>query len=197
MKLFLRVCLLVFCFVPSLCAAPGAVRCGKLLDVRTGKLVADQMVVFDDNGTVTAVGAAASVTPPKGVTPIDLSGFTCLPGLIDVHTHLTSDPYMSGYEGLGVSFPREAIIGAKNANKTVRAGFTTVRNVGAGGFSDVALRDGINAGDVPGPRMFVSGPPLGITGGHCETIFFPSIFTTKKRELRMARGKLVPRFAKW
>ena len=180
MKLFLRVCLLVFCFVPSLFAAPGAVRCGKLLDVRTGKLLVDQMIVFDESGTVASASASASATLPKGVTPIDLSGFTCLPGLIDVHTHLTSDPYMSGYEGLGVSFPREAIIGAKNANKTVRAGFTTVRNVGAGGFSDVALRDGINAGDVPGPRMFVSGPPLGITGGHCDNNLLPFDFHYKE-----------------
>ena len=168
MKLVFRVCLLVFYFAPGVFAAPGAVRCGKLVDVHTGKVVVNQLVTFDETGTIVAVGAAASATLPKGVTPIDLSGSTCLPGLIDVHTHITYDPYMSGYEGLGVSYPREAVIGAKNANKTIRAGFTTVRNVGAGGFSDVALRDGIDAGDVPGPRMFVSGPALGITGGHCD-----------------------------
>ena len=186
MKLVFRVCLLVFCFVPAAFAAPGAVHCGKLVDVRTGKTLLDQVVVFDESGTITAVGAAASAALPHGATPIDLSGSTCLPGLIDVHTHLTSDPYMSGYQGLGVSFPREAIIGAKNANKTVRAGFTTVRNVGAGGFSDVALRDGINAGDVPGPRMFVSGPPLGITGGHCDSNLLPFEFHYK--EIGVADG---------
>jgi imidazolonepropionase-like amidohydrolase len=180
MKFILRISLLVFCFVPAVFAAPGAVRCGKLLDVRTGKVLVDQMVIFDESGTITAVGAAASAALPKGVTPTDLSGATCLPGLIDVHTHLTSDPFMSGYEGLGVSYPREAIIGAKNANKTIRAGFTTVRNVGAGGFSDVALRDGINAGDVPGPRMFVSGPALGITGGHCDSNLLPYDFHYKE-----------------
>jgi imidazolonepropionase-like amidohydrolase len=68
----------------------------------------------------------------------------------------------------GVSIPREALIGAKNARLTLEAGFTTVRNVGAAGYSDVALRDAINAGDVAGPRMLVSGPPLSITGGHCD-----------------------------
>jgi len=180
MKLVLRVCMLLFFSVPAVLASPGAVRCGKLVDVRTGKMLVDQMVVFDETGTITAVGAATSANLPKGVTPIDLSGSTCLPGLIDVHTHLTSDPNMNGYEGLGVSFPREAIIGAKNANKTIRAGFTTVRNVGAGGFSDVALRDGINAGDIPGPRMFVSGPALGITGGHCDNNLLPFEFHYKE-----------------
>ncbi len=91
-----------------------------------------------------------------------------LPGLIDAHTHLTFDPKNFGYEGLGISTPREALIGAHNARVTLEAGFTTVRNVGAGGYSDVALRDAINDGDVPGPRMLVSGPALGITGGHCD-----------------------------
>ena len=67
-----------------------------------------------------------------------------------------------------MSVPREALIGARNARITLEAGFTTVRNVGASGFADVALRDAIDAGDVPGPRMLVSGPPLSITGGHCD-----------------------------
>jgi imidazolonepropionase-like amidohydrolase len=180
MKLILRVYLLIVSFVPALFAAPGAVRCGKLLDVRTGKVLVDQMLVFDESGTVTTVGAAISAALPQGTVPFDLSASTCLPGLIDVHTHLTFDPYMSGYEGLGVSVPRETVVGVKNANKTVRAGFTTVRNVGASGFSDVALRDGINAGDVPGPRMFVSGPALGITGGHCDNNLLPFDFHYKE-----------------
>jgi imidazolonepropionase-like amidohydrolase len=69
--------------------------------------------------------------------------------------------------------PREALTGAKNARVTLNAGFTTVRNVGASGYTDVALRDAINAGDVPGPRMLVSGPALGITGGHCDNNLLP------------------------
>ena len=172
-------CWFALCFASPLFAVPSAVRCGKLLDVRTGKLLSDQVVVFDAGGTITAVGPTAQILAPA-VTPIDLSGFTCLPGLIDVHTHITSEPFMSGYEGLGVSYPREAIYGAKNAAKTLGAGFTTIRNVGAGGFSDVALRDGINARDVPGPRMFVSGPPLGITGGHCDNNLLPYEFHYKE-----------------
>ncbi len=180
MRHLLRLCVLLLVAVPVVFAAPGAVRCGKLLDVRSGRILADQVVIFDESGTITAVGAAASTTLPSGITAIDLSGATCLPGLIDVHTHLTSDPRMAGYEGLGVSVPREAITGAKNARITVHAGFTTVRNVGAGNFTDVALRDGINAGDVEGPRMIVSGPPLGITGGHCDNNLLPYEFHYKE-----------------
>jgi len=158
---------------PLVFAAPGAVRCGKLLDVRSGRMLTDQVIVFDANGTISAVGPAASTSAPGGAAPTDLSSATCLPGLIDVHTHLTGDPSSSGYQGLGISVPREAITGAKNARRTVRAGFTTVRNVGASGYTDVALRDGIDAGDIEGPRMLVSGPPLGITGGHCDNNLLP------------------------
>ena len=136
-------------------------------------MLADQIIVFDANGMITAVGPAASTSPTGGVAVLNLSNATCLPGLIDVHTHLTGDPSASGYQGLGISVPREALTGAKNARLTVRAGFTTVRNVGATGYTDVALRDAIDAGDVQGPRMMVSGPPLGITGGHCDNNLLP------------------------
>jgi imidazolonepropionase-like amidohydrolase len=179
----MRRCLLVlFAFVvmsPLAHAAPGAVRCGKLLDVRSGRTFVDQVIVFDANGTITAVGPADSPLLPSGVTVVDLSAATCLPGMIDVHTHLTSDPSASGYHGLGISVPREAITGAKNARLTVHAGFTTVRNVGAGNYTDVALRDGINDGDIEGPRMLVSGPALGITGGHCDNNLLPFEFHFK------------------
>jgi len=131
-------------------------------------------VIEDDK--IVSVGPAADVKPAPGTETIDLPNATVLPGLIDAHTHLTVDNGQFGYQGLGISVPREALTGAKNARITLEAGFTTVRNVGASGYSDVALRDAINAGDVPGPRMLVSGPPLGITGGHCDENLLPSEF---------------------
>jgi imidazolonepropionase-like amidohydrolase len=112
---------------------------------------------------------------PAAAEIIDLGDATLMPGFIDVHTHLTSNPGGS-YDRLGISTSRSALIGAKNAQLTLMAGFTTVRNVGAEGYADVALRDAINDGDVIGPRMQVSGPPLGITGGHCDNSLLPFEF---------------------
>ena len=158
---------LLFSLIGSSLPAATVIRCGNLLDVRKGELVRSAAIVVE--GTIIkSAGPAASVTIPAGANIIDLSRETCLPGLIDVHVHLTDDPKYSGYEGLGVSIPRSTVTGVKNARATLLAGFTTARNVGASGYSDVALRDGILDGDIVGPRLFVSGPPLGITGGHCD-----------------------------
>ena len=164
----------LLCVSAAQAAPGGAVRCGKLLDVRTGKMLSNQVIVFDGDGVITSVSGEG--TAPAGGATLDLPNATCLPGLIDMHTHITLDPTSLGYSGLGISVPREAITGAKNARLTLRAGFTTTRNVGAGGYSDVAVRDGINAGEIEGPRMLVSGPALGITGGHCDDNLLPSEF---------------------
>lgn len=156
---------------------PNSLRCGKLLDVRSGRMLTDQVIVFDAAGVITSVASATAA--PAGTAPLDLRNATCLPGLIDVHTHITYNPQDSGYRSLGISVPREAISGVANARKTLNAGFTTIRNVGARAFTDVALRDAINAGDVEGPRMMISGPALGITGGHCDENLLPSEFHFK------------------
>jgi imidazolonepropionase-like amidohydrolase len=148
-----------------------AVHAGNVLDVNSGKLLPHQVIVVEGEKIV-SVGPAAASQVPAGAKRIDLPNATILPGLIDAHTHLTADPKF-GYDRLAVSLPRETLIGAKNARVTLQAGFTTVRNVGASGYSDVALRDAINAGDVPGPRMLVSGPALSITGGHCDNNLLP------------------------
>ena len=148
-----------------------AVHAGHLLDVKSGKTLNDQTLVVED-GKIVSSGASAEAKIPNDAVRIELPNATVLPGLIDTHTHLTMDPKF-GYETLALSTSRQALTGAKNARLTLLAGFTTVRNVGAKEFSDVALRDAINAGDVPGPRMLVSGPPLSITGGHCDNNMLP------------------------
>src|SRR5271157_2687402 len=147
------------------------VRAGRLLDVRTGKTLINQAIVIEGDKIV-SVEPYSGATAEANAKVIDLSSKTVLPGLIDAHTHLTFDPKF-GYDRLAISLPREALIGAKNARVTLLAGFTTVRNVGADGFSDIALRDAINAGYVPGPRIDASGPALGITGGHCDDNLLP------------------------
>ena len=148
------------------------VHAGKLLDVHTGKTLNDRAIVID-GGKIVSVDPFTQASRSPGARLIDLGNATVLPGLTDAHTHMTSDPRDVGYEGLGISIPRSTLVGARNARLTLEAGFTTVRNVGADGYSDVALRDAINAGDVPGPHMLVSGPPLGITGGHCDENLLP------------------------
>src|ERR1022692_1030555 len=148
------------------------IKAGHLLDVKTGKTLANQAIVIEGDNIV-SIGPVADLKVSPGDNVIDLSQATVLPGLIDAHTHLTGDPKNLGYQSLGISIPREALIGARNARVTLEAGFTTVRNVGASGFSDVALREAINAGDVPGPRLLVSGPPLTITGGHADNNLLP------------------------
>ncbi len=145
------------------------IRAGRLLDVKTGKTLSNQTIVIQGD-KITSVGRDAQV--PAGAQVIDLPNATVLPGLVDAHTHITYTTNF-GYSRLGVSVPRQALTGARNARVTLDAGFTTIRNVGADDFTDVALRDAINAGDVPGPRMLVSGPALGITGGHCDDNLLP------------------------
>ncbi|MFI5088304.1 MAG: amidohydrolase family protein, partial [Terriglobales bacterium] len=167
----IRLAILLLCLLACAASAqvtPGSVHCGRLLDVHTGHMLANQLVAYDSTGVITSVGPAGAVAPT-----VDLPNATCLPGLIDVHTHITGDATMHGYRALAVSIPRETTIGVKNARITLHAGFTTVRNVGADGFTDVAVRDAINAGDIEGPRMMVSGPALGITGGHCDETLLP------------------------
>ena len=155
-------------FIPFQVAAQNMVIKGAtILDVTNGDMIKNHVVIVKD-GRIDAVSPARSADIPKGIEVIDLQGHTLLPGLIDMHVHLTSGGGYHGYERLKLTDERRAILGVVHAKQTLMAGFTTVRNVGAGSFGDVALRDAINDGDIPGPRMLVSGPPIGITGGHCS-----------------------------
>src|SRR6266581_1367304 len=151
------------------------IRPGRILDLRTGELRANQAVVIEGE-KITQVAPSSELKAGAGDAAIDLPDATLLPGLIDMHTHLTFDLNSLGYQGLGISTAREALHGARNARRTLEAGFTTVRNVGAKDYADIALRDAINDGDVIGPRMVASGPALGITGGHCDENLLPPAF---------------------
>ena len=162
--LFLLVCSLSF----AQQATVTVIQAGQMLDVKTGH-IQDNVTITIQGDKITSIGSG---NPPAGANVIHLPSATLLPGLIDAHTHLTSDPNF-GYQELGISIPKEALIGAKNARITLEAGFTTVRNVGAAGYTDIALRDAINEGMLPGPRMDASGPPLSITGGHCDNNLLP------------------------
>ncbi len=154
------------------------IKAGRLIDTIAGQLKNDQVIVVRGD-TIERVADADEIGFPNGATVIDLSNATVLPGLIDMHDHLTSDHRYHGYRRLELSIPRQTLHGVLNARKTIDAGFTTVRNVGAGGFADVALRDAINDGEIVGPRLRVSGPALGITGGHCDNNLLPPQYEAK------------------
>src|SRR5438132_2565499 len=165
--------------VPAGAQAPASkrtvIRAGRVLNVRTGELRANQAIVIEGD-KISQIAPSGDVKEAAGDTTIDLPDATLLPGLIDMHTHLTFELSSLSYEGLKISTAREALHGARNARRTLEAGFTTVRNLGAKDYADIALRDAINDGDVIGPRIVASGPAMGITGGHCDENLLPPAF---------------------
>lgn len=142
------------------------------IDVSAGKLVKKVRIEVESDRII-KVSSSSNRGIAEGDSLIDLTGYTLLPGLIDMHTHLTSDATEHGVRRLTTSQVRKAFRGVKHAEQTLLAGVTTVRNLGAGAFIDVAMRDAINSGDIKGPRMFVSGPSLQITGGHGDNNILP------------------------
>jgi imidazolonepropionase-like amidohydrolase len=148
------------------------IRAGHVIDVHTGAEAADETIIVTGD-RITALTPTASTPAQAGDHVLDLSGYTLLPGLTDVHTHLTMATNFDPYFELSMTPGKEALIGAENARITLLAGFTSVRNVAANDFTDVALRDEINDGHLVGPHMQASGPPIGITGGHMDENLLP------------------------
>jgi imidazolonepropionase-like amidohydrolase len=147
-----------------------ALRAARLIDGTGAAEITNGVVIVTDDKIV-AVGKQGSVNIPTGARLVDLGDVTLLPGFIDAHTHIigreladpqANDAAVRDYQGTG------AIIGVANAQKTLLAGFTTIRNVGAPNFDDMALRKAVNEGNVIGPRMQNAGHAIGITGGHCD-----------------------------
>ncbi len=147
-----------------------ALRAARLIDGTGAAAITNGVVVVTDDKIV-AAGKQGAVTIPVGAKLVDLGDVTLLPGFVDAHTHIigreladpqANDAAVRDYQASG------AIIGVANAQKTLLAGFTTIRNVGAPGFDDMALRKAVNEGNVIGPRMQNAGHAIGITGGHCD-----------------------------
>ena len=152
-----------------------AIRAGHLIDTDAGRVLESQTILVRD-GVIAAVGAA--ITVPAEARVVDLSAYTVLPGLIDGHTHLTLDVNnRDPLSELEHSAAARALESVPNARAVVLAGFTTVRDLGSyRALVDVALRDAINRGDVVGPRMYVAGAYVTITGGAgAVTGFAPDI----------------------
>ncbi|HJV94987.1 MAG TPA: amidohydrolase family protein [Albitalea sp.] len=143
----------------------------RALDVASGRYVERPQITITD-GRISAVATQGGAVP-AGARRVDLPGITLLPGLIDMHVHLTSDPRYGGYRSLEFSDNFWTIVGVASAKKTLEAGFTTVRNVGARNYNDVALKQAIEAGQVPGPRIVPATYGIGATGGHCDATQFP------------------------
>jgi imidazolonepropionase-like amidohydrolase len=136
---------------------PLAIRCGGLLDIDRGIVDRERVIHVDADGRITAIGGPGDGSP-DGATELDLSGLVVLPGLIDTHTHLVGDVQVAGVPATTTSAAQEVLIGVRHARRTIEAGFTSVRDLGSfRAFTDCALRDAIDAGDVVGPRMQCAG----------------------------------------
>lgn len=156
---------LIFC--SGLALGETWVRCGGLIDVQAGERLDAHTVVIED-GEVSALRSGHPEWAEE-VERIDLSSLTCLPGLMDMHTHLTSESSPSSYiERFTLNEADVALRGAQYARRTLEAGFTTVRDLGDSFNASIGLRDAINAGRVPGPRIFTSAKSLATTGGHAD-----------------------------
>jgi imidazolonepropionase-like amidohydrolase len=152
------------------------VTADRMVDVLAGRIVVRPQITITD-GRITAVSVQDGAVAP-GARHIDLPGMTLLPGLIDMHVHLTVDPRFGGYKGYEFTDSFWTVVGVANAKRTLEAGFTTVRNVGSDRFDDVALKQGIEQGYIPGPRIVPATYAIGATGGHCDYTEFPPSITT-------------------
>lgn len=163
----------VLALAPVVAPPELVVTAAKLLDVRTGKWLDRPSVLVRGGRIVQVASNGNDVAAGPGAKRIDLAGMSLLPGLIDMHVHLDSDPAYGGYTGLQFSDRFWSVLTVPNAQRTLLAGFTSVRNVGSDAFNDVGLREAISEGKIIGPRVVTAAYAFGATGGHCDSTFFP------------------------
>ena len=144
-------------------AEPTYVVADRMLEVETGQYIANPVIAVEDGKIVSVTTGSA----PAGAKVIDLTGHTILPGLIDMHVHLAGSARIRGYRSLEYTDSFWPTLGVGNARNMLRAGFTTVRNLGSQDYADVALKQGIEGGFYPGPRIVPATWSFGATGGHC------------------------------
>ena len=152
---------------PAAFAQNVYVTADRLLDVATGRMIQNPAIIIQD-GVITTVGPRATTQVPSAAEVVELEGVTLMPGLIDMHVHIDSDPTLGGFTGIGFPDAYSSIIAVPNAKATLEAGFTTIRNVGSGNWDDIALKIAIERGQVVGPRIVPAGYSFGATGGHCD-----------------------------
>ncbi|MGI2258500.1 amidohydrolase family protein [Shewanella sp. GXUN23E] len=161
---------LVFMAGFSAQAATSVLTADAYLDVKTGKLIANPAIIIEDN-RILQIGKQGQLAIPADARVQSLPGITLLPGLMDMHVHLSSNAEDNFLEAQNYSVPLQTVIAVSNARKTLEAGFTTVRNLGADGYSVIGVMEGINRGDIVGPRIWAAGHSISITGGHCDDNF--------------------------
>jgi imidazolonepropionase-like amidohydrolase len=149
------------------------VSAARMLDVRNGRMLQNVHVLVE-NGRIKQIthGAEGTISAPNA-QHYDLGDATLLPGLIDMHVHIDSDPSYGGYTYLQFNDRFWSMLAVKNAERTLQAGFTTIRNVGSDAWNDVGLQQAIDEGKVVGPRVVPAAYAFGATGGHCDSTFFP------------------------
>ena len=162
-----------FLSAPVVANAASVITADRYLDVATGRYVEHPAIFVGDDGRITGVSDARTVKWGSTIKHIDLAGQTLLPGLIDMHVHLTSLAEIGGYRGLQYTDNFWTAVGVANAKKTLDAGFTTVRNVGSASFDDVALKQAIDGKWIEGPRIVPAAYAIGATGGHCDDNSLP------------------------
>jgi imidazolonepropionase-like amidohydrolase len=165
----------------KLLANASVISAARMLDVRSGRMLENVHVLIEDGRIKQVAHGKDAFIVTTDMTRYDLGDVTLLPGMIDMHVHIDSDPEYSGYNYLQFNDRFWSVIAVENAHKTLAAGFTTIRNVGSDAWNDVGLQQAIDAGKLTGPRIVPAGYAFGATGGHCDSTYFPPSMDQKNQ----------------